>query len=102
MSMHNPPHPGEFIQETYIMPLKLSGREVAEYLDVSPSTFSRLLRGESSVSPVMAYRLSEVLGRSPESWLYMQLQHDLWVSRDEADLAHLRRIDFSSDLDDAA
>lgn len=45
MIMHNPPHPGEFIKETYIEPLNISLRAVAEKLDVSPSTFSRLIKG---------------------------------------------------------
>ena len=27
MSMHNPPHPGEFIAEVYLEPNNISGRE---------------------------------------------------------------------------
>jgi plasmid maintenance system antidote protein VapI len=32
MIMYNPPHPGEFIQETYIKPLNISLREAATKL----------------------------------------------------------------------
>ncbi|MCA1771946.1 MAG: HigA family addiction module antidote protein [Halomonas sp.] len=39
---------------------------------VSPSTLSRLLKGDSGISPEMSLRLSKVLGRTPESWLAMQ------------------------------
>ena len=53
-TMHNPPHPGEFIHDTYIEPLDISLREAALKLDVSPSTFSRLVRGDSDISPIMA------------------------------------------------
>ena len=73
MGMHNPPHPGEFIREIYITPYELSVRRVAESLGVSPSTLNRLLNGQSNVSPEMALRLSKALGRSPESWLAMQM-----------------------------
>ncbi|MBF0227825.1 MAG: HigA family addiction module antidote protein [Desulfobacterales bacterium] len=43
-----------------------------------PSTFNRLLNGESNISPEMALRLSKSLGRSPESWLIMQDNYNLW------------------------
>ena len=72
MTIHNPPHPGEFIREIYLEELAVSARMVAEKLMVSPSTFTRLLNGKSGVTPEMALRLSKVLGRSAESWLMMQ------------------------------
>jgi antitoxin HigA-1 len=65
MRMHNPPHPGEFILEVYLKPYNLSIRLVAAKLNVSPSTFSRLIKGQSNVSSDMALRLSKTLGRSP-------------------------------------
>jgi addiction module HigA family antidote len=78
MMMYNPPHPGEFIIETYIIPLNISLRSAAEKLDVSPSTFSRLIKGNADVSPIMALKLSKAFGRSPESWMLMQAEHELW------------------------
>ena len=78
MPMHNPPHPGEFIREVYLEPYDITGRQLAAKLGVSPSTLSRVLQGTSGISPEMALRLSKALGRSPESWLIMQDNHDLW------------------------
>ena len=86
MSMHNPPHPGKFIEETYIKPLTISLREASSKLDVSPSTFSRLIKGESDISPVMALKLSKAFGRSPESWMQMQAEHELWKARKKVNL----------------
>jgi addiction module HigA family antidote len=77
MIMHNPPHPGEFIKETYIEPLNITRRLAASKLGVSPSTFSRLIKGESDVSPEMALKLSKAFGRSPESWMQMQVAYEL-------------------------
>lgn len=86
MIMHNPPHPGEFIREAYLAPLGVSPRSVALRLGVSPSTFSRLLKGQCGVSPEMALRLSKCLGRTPESWLALQHNYDLWQARQRLNL----------------
>ncbi len=96
MGMHNPPHPGEFIREFYIVPYDISVRKVAEYLGVSPSTLNRLLNGESNISPEMALRLSKALGRSPESWLAMQDQYDLWHARKSVNLKDVKKVNVSA------
>ena len=95
-SMHNPPHPGEFISEVYLEPFGVSGRELAKQLDVSASTLSRVLSGASRVTPEMALRLSKTLGRSAESWLAMQDAHDLWVARQSLDLARVGSLELSA------
>jgi addiction module HigA family antidote len=76
--MHNPPNPGEFMIPVYLEPNSLSSRELAGKLGVAASTLNRILTGTSRISPEMALRLSKALGRSPESWLAMQYNHDLW------------------------
>jgi addiction module HigA family antidote len=81
MAMFDPPHPGEFITAIYLEPHGISGRELAARLGVAPSTLSRILRGTSGVTPEMALRLSKTLGRSPESWLALQSNHDLWHAK---------------------
>lgn len=92
MTMHNPPHPGEFITEVYLKPNNLSGRELAAKLGVSASTLNRVLNGASGVSPEMALRLSKALGRSPESWLAMQYNHDLWYAKQHVKLSNVGRV----------
>ena len=84
--MYNPPHPGEFIFETYLEPLNVSIRDAAKKLAVSPSTFARLINMKSNISPIMALRLSKAFGRTPESWMQMQANYDLWSVKDKANL----------------
>ena len=96
MNMHNPPHPGEFIQATYLEPFGLSGRFLAQRLNVAASTLNRVLTAKSGVSPEMALRLSKALGRSPESWLAMQDAYDLWDARKNAKLGKIQRIELSA------
>lgn len=92
MTMHNPPHPGEIIREMCIDPLNLTITEAAESLGITRKTLSMLLNGKSGISPEMALRLSKVFGRTPEGWLRLQLQYDLWRAKQNVDINHLKRI----------
>ncbi len=92
MAMHNPPHPGEFINDVYLEPNGISGRELAAKLDVAASTLSRILKGSSRVTPEMALRLSKAIGRSPESWLAMQDAYDLWIARQHVNLKRVGKL----------
>jgi len=92
MGMHNPPHPGEIIKEICIEPLGLTVTKASESLGVTRKTFSMLLNGKSGISPEMALRLSKVFGRTPEGWLRLQLQYDLWKTKQNMNLDHLERI----------
>ena len=92
MAMHNPPHPGEFITEVYMEPNNLSGRELAAKLGVAASTLNRVLTGASGISPEMALRLSKALGRSPESWLAMQYNYDLWQAKQRVKLDNVGKV----------
>ena len=96
MVMHNPPHPGEFIATVYLEPNGITGRELASKLGVSPSTLNRILTYKSSVSPEMALRLSKCIGRSPESWLAMQHNYDLWQARKRVDLSNVEALKVSA------
>jgi addiction module HigA family antidote len=94
MTMHNPPHPGEFIWDTYLEPHDVSVRSLAGSLGVAASTITRLINGQSNVSPEMALRLSKALGRSPESWLAMQRTYDLWGARKSTELTKVAQMRF--------
>lgn len=94
MAMHNPPHPGEFIREIYLEPFEITGRQLSGKLGVSPSTLNRVLNGSSGISPEMALRLSKALGRSPESWLAMQDNFDLWQARQSVNLDGVQKVEF--------
>jgi len=44
----------------------------------------------------MALRLSKAIGRSPESWLAMQHNYDLWQARQSVDLSQVTSIEFAA------
>lgn len=77
MTMKTPPHPGEIIRDLCLKPLGLTVTQAAQGLGVARKTLSMLLNGHAGISPEMAVRLSQAFGRSPESWLQLQVQYDL-------------------------
>jgi len=93
MAMFNPPHPGEIIWEFCVEPLHITVTEAAKALGVTRKTFSALLNGRAGISSEMALRLSKVFGRTPEGWLKLQIQYDLWKVKQSIDLGNLKRIE---------
>lgn len=92
---HNPSHPGELIYRTYIEPFdEITSAGIARELGVNKSTFARLISGQISISSDMAVKLSAVLGRSPESWLRLQEQYDLWHSKQSIDTSAFTKMSF--------
>ncbi len=96
IQQHNPMHPGAFIKRVYLEPFNVGSNELARKLQVSAGLVSRLLNGKTDISPAMALKLSKVLGRSPESWLLMQDNFDLWKARQEIDLNGFEAISFAA------
>jgi plasmid maintenance system antidote protein VapI len=62
----------------------------------SPSTLTRIINQRSAISPEMALRLSKALGRSPESWLTMQYNDDLYQAKKVADLSEVQKVEFDA------
>ena len=75
MRMHNPPHPG-LVLRGYLGDLAVS--TAAAHLRVTRVTLSRVLNGKAGISAAMAIRLAAALGTTPELWMNMQSQYDLW------------------------
>lgn len=75
MRMHNPAHPGEILKE-YIEGFSVT--EIAQKLNVTRVALSRIINGKAAVSPEMALKLGKLLKTSPEFWLTMQANYDLW------------------------
>src|SRR5467141_2736748 len=71
----NPAHPGEVLRD-YLGSMSI--REAATRLRITRAHLSRILNGHAGITAPMSLRLSAALGTSPEFWLRMQIQHDLW------------------------
>jgi addiction module HigA family antidote len=74
--MHDPPHPGEILQDTVLREMTVT--EFAKRLSVSRVALSRVVNGRAAVSAELAIRLAAALGGSAETWMRMQVAYDLW------------------------
>jgi len=75
-----PTHPGGILKRHYIEPLSLTLTELASDLGVSRKTISKIINEKGSITPDMALRLSRAFNTSPELWLNLQTNYDLWVA----------------------
>ena len=82
--MHNPPHVGEILREMYLEPLQLSVTDVAKRLGVSRQAISRLINEKTGISADMALRLAKAFGTSPEYWMNMEKNYELWQVTQES------------------
>jgi addiction module HigA family antidote len=76
--MHNPCHPGEILWEDYLNPLNISITEFAKQIGVSRKVLSDVINEKAGISPVMSLRLSKALNKTPQFWLTMQMNYDLF------------------------
>ncbi|ENM3883246.1 TPA: HigA family addiction module antitoxin [Vibrio cholerae] len=91
MTMHNPAHPGEILKEMVIEPLELTITDVAEHLNVSRKTLSKVLNGLGAITPEMAVRLELAFAKpSAEHWLRLQSAYDLSVLRNQKASLHVQ------------
>jgi addiction module HigA family antidote len=76
-----PTHPGEIIKEDFMLPLKLTQTELAKALKTSFRTVNEILNEKRSISPEMALRLARYFGTTPDVWLGLQADFDLFKAR---------------------
>jgi antitoxin HigA-1 len=73
-----PTHPGIIIKKDYLEPLAVSIKDMAGILGVSRKTLSKIINEKGSVTPDMALRLSRAFDTTPDLWLNLQKNYDLW------------------------
>ena len=91
MPMKNPPHPGRSIKDACLEPLELSVTGGAKVLGVTRNTLSRLINGQSGISPEMAIRLEKAGWSNADHWLRLQTAYELAQARKEQDRIKVER-----------
>ncbi len=79
-----PSHPGGVLKRIYLEPLELSTIALAAAVGVSRKTISKLVNERGAVTPEMALRLSIAFKTSPQLWLNLQQNYDLWHAQRKA------------------
>ena len=70
-------HPGEILREDFLVPLGMSGRQLAREIDVPANRISDLVRERRGMTADTALRLSQYFGTTAEFWMNLQTNHDL-------------------------
>ena len=83
--LRRPTHPGGILRRHYIEPLSLTVSGLAGVLGVSRKTLSEIVNEHASITPDMALRLSKAFKTTPELWLNIQRNYDLWQASHKSD-----------------
>ncbi|URL03118.1 HigA family addiction module antitoxin [Avibacterium sp. 20-126] len=83
-TQRKPTSVGEVLQEEFLHPLNLKISDLAEILDVHRNTASSLVNNHSKVTLEMAVKLAKAFGTSPEFWINLQHNLDLWELKHNA------------------
>jgi addiction module HigA family antidote len=80
-----PVHPGEILQEDFLVPLNMSVNALALALNVSASRIHEIVKERRSITADTAERLARYFGGDAASWLNLQAIYDLKTlpNRDE-------------------
>lgn len=85
-----PTHPGEILDEDYIKPLNLNLQKLADRLGIARNTLFKIRTAKAGVTPAIALALAEAFDTTPQLWLNLQTNYDLWI--EEQDHKHVRPI----------
>lgn len=83
-SRRPPTHPGGILKRHYLEPLSLAISRAAVALGVSRKTVSMIVNERGGVTPDMALRLAKAFRTTPELWLNLQQNYDLWHAAHDA------------------
>ena len=73
-----PTHPGEILKEEFMVPLGLTQTELAKALKTTFRTVNEIVNGKRSISAEMALKLARCFGTTPDVWLGLQADYDLY------------------------
>lgn len=70
-------HPGEVLNEEFLLPLGISQNALARAMAVPPRRVNEIVLGKRGITADTAVRLAAALGTSERFWLGLQADHDL-------------------------
>ena len=70
-------HPGEILQEEFLVPLNISAYRLSKDIGIPQTRASEILRGNRRITADTALRLSRYFGNSAKFWLGLQDDFDI-------------------------
>ncbi len=70
-------HPGEILNEEFLIPLEISAYRLSKDLKIPQTRISEIIKGNRRITADTALRLSCYFGNSPKFWLGLQDDFDI-------------------------
>ena len=70
-------HPGEILQEEFLIPLGLSAYKLSKDIGIPQTRVSEIIKGNRRLTADTALRLSKYFGNSAKFWLGLQDDFDI-------------------------
>ncbi len=70
-------HPGEILNEEFLIPLGISAYRLAKETFIPQTRVSEIIKGNRRITADTALRLSKFFGNTPKFWLGLQNDYDL-------------------------
>ncbi|AHJ63268.1 Virulence-associated protein I [Granulibacter bethesdensis] len=74
-------HPGEILQEEFLIPLGLTANALARALHVPANRITAIIADQRGITADTALRLACYFGTTPQFWLNLQTAHDLSLAQ---------------------
>ena len=89
-------HPGEILQEEFLIPLEISAYKLSKDLKIPQTRVSEIVKGNRRITADTALRLSLYFGNSPKFWLGLQDDFDIEEEREikNLELQSIKKFDF--------
>ena len=70
-------HPGEILNEEFLIPMNISAYKLSKDLEIPQTRISQIIKGNRRITADTALRLSNYFGNSPKFWMGLQDDYDL-------------------------
>ncbi len=74
-------HPGEILQEEFLIPLEISAYRLSKDIRIPQTRVSEIVKGNRRITADTALRLSKYFGNSAKFWLGLQDDFDIEEER---------------------
>jgi len=87
-------HPGIILREEFAMPLNLTQAKLSQDLNVGIKTLSELYNEKRGITSLMALKLAEYFGTTPQFWLNLQNAYDLYKTyeKEKENIENIHRV----------
>ena len=85
-------HPGEVLQEEFLVPLNITAYRLARETNIPQTRISEIIKGNRRITADTALRLSQYFANSAKFWLGLQDDFDLEMELDQKreELGHIK------------